>query len=48
MKKDLMTLAVIKGLIQAIMDSGHFDHYLIELHKVYELVNGIIEKEVKL
>ena len=47
MRKDLMTLAVVRGLIRAIIDIGHFDHYLIELHKIYVLLNAIIENGLK-
>lgn len=47
MKKDLLALAVIRGYIQAIIDNGHFDRYLIELHKIYELMNSIIENRLE-
>ena len=47
MKKDLIVLATIRGLILAIIDNGHFERYLIELHKIYELVNTIIENRLE-
>ena len=43
MKKDLITLTILKNFIQVIIDNGHFDRYLIELHKIYELLNAVIE-----
>ena len=47
MKKDLLVLATIRGLILAIIDNGYFERYLIELHKIYELVNTIIENRLE-
>ena len=47
MKKDLLVLATIRGLILAIIENGHFDRSVIELHKVYELLNGIIKDKLE-
>ena len=47
MKKDLTTLSILKSFIQVIIDNGHLDRYLIELHKIYELINSIIENTLE-
>nr|DAQ53469.1 MAG TPA: hypothetical protein [Caudoviricetes sp.] len=47
MKKDLITLSILKSFIQVIIDNGHFDRYLIELHKIYELMDSIIENTLE-
>lgn len=47
LKKDLITLSILKSFIQVIIDNGHFDRYLIELHKIYELMDSIIENTLE-
>jgi hypothetical protein len=46
MNKDLITLSVIRGFLQAIIDNGHFDKYINELHQCYSLIDDVIEKRL--
>lgn len=46
MNKDLMTLIIIKGFLEVIINNGHFDKYINELHQCYSLVDDVIEKRL--